>query len=65
MEPEKSKNPLHVFIIPDVNAAGKRKGLPVWAGHQRGYIAFQSITRRAWSLGITHLTVWALSRDNI
>ncbi len=63
---ENRQKPLHVFIIPDGNRRwAKDKGLAPWEGHKKGYEVFESLVRKVWTLGITHLTVWGLSRDNL
>lgn len=59
-------SPFHVFIVPDGNRRwAKKNGFFPWQGHQRGYIVFKDILEKAWELRITHLTFWALSRENI
>lgn len=56
----------HIFIVPDGNRRwAKKNGLYPWQGHQHGYTAFKNILESAWSCGVTHLTFWALSRENI
>ena len=60
------KKPLHVFIIPDGNRRwAKGKGLAPWEGHKKGQEVFRSIVKEIWLLGVTHLTVWGLSKDNL
>lgn len=59
-------SPFHVFIVPDGNRRwAKKNGFFPWQGHQHGYTAFKNILERAWNLDATHLTFWALSRENI
>ncbi len=62
---QEEKKPFHVFIIPDGNRRwAENQGLVKWAGHQKGQEVFRSIIREIWLLGVTHLTVWGLSKDN-
>lgn len=59
-------SPFHVFIVPDGNRRwAKKNGFFPWQGHQYGYAVFKNILEKAWELRITHLTFWALSRENI
>ena len=60
------KKPLHIFIIPDGNRRwAKENGLTLPSeGHFKGQEVFRSIIREIWQFGVTHLTIWGLSRDN-
>ncbi|MBD3300336.1 MAG: di-trans,poly-cis-decaprenylcistransferase [Candidatus Moranbacteria bacterium] len=60
------KNILHVAIIPDGNRRWARsKGLKPWEGHEAGAKNLENILEFAKELGITHLTFWGSSRDNL
>ena len=57
--------PAHVAIIPDGNRRwARRRGLPVWMGHFRGYMVMRRVLDWLWELGVKHVTVYALSREN-
>ncbi len=57
--------PHHVAIIPDGNRRWARKrGLPTFEGHRRGFDALVGISREARKLGIKILTIWGFSTDN-
>ena len=57
--------PRHVAIIPDGNRRwARRRGLPAWAGHYRGYLVMRRTLDRLWDLGVEHITIYALSREN-
>ena len=56
----------HVALIPDGNRRWARaRGLKPWVGHQYGIESFKKILTEALKLGVTHLTVWGASRDNV
>lgn len=62
---EQSKLPLHIGIIMDGNGRwAKKKGLPRFAGHNAGAIAFYKIVKYCSEIGIKHLTVYAFSTEN-
>lgn len=61
------KETLHVFIIPDGNRRwAKENGciLPS-EGHLAGKKTLREIVNEIWQFGVTHLTIWGLSRDNL
>jgi len=56
----------HVAIIPDGNRRwAKDRGLPAWKGHYEGSKRTEEIVRGGIALGITHLTVWGGSYNNL
>ncbi len=60
------QNPKHVAIIPDGNRRWAReRGLAAWNGHEQGARQWQSILRAALGEGITHVTAWMCSMDNL
>jgi undecaprenyl diphosphate synthase len=59
------QRPVHVAIITDGNGRwAKARGLPVGAGHRAGAENVRARLRDAVELGITELTVYALSTEN-
>lgn len=64
---EEIKNiPIHVAVIPDGNRRwAKKRGLPVWVGHQKGAISFEKVFNKALELKIPYLTFWGGSWDNL
>src|SRR5262249_11695941 len=59
------ERPVHVAIITDGNGRwAKARGLPVAAGHRAGAENVRARLRDAVELGITELTVYALSTEN-
>ncbi|MEX1052523.1 MAG: polyprenyl diphosphate synthase [Patescibacteria group bacterium] len=57
--------PKHIAIIPDGNRRwAKKKGLPTFEGHRRGFEIMRTVGRRVRELGIKILTVWAFSTEN-
>jgi undecaprenyl diphosphate synthase len=57
--------PLHVAIIMDGNGRwAESHGLPRGAGHRAGAIAVHRVVRASVPLGVTTLTLFALSADN-
>jgi undecaprenyl diphosphate synthase len=60
-----STAPLHVAIIMDGNGRwAQSHGLPRGAGHRAGAIAVHRVVRASVPLGVTTLTLFALSADN-
>lgn len=56
----------HVAIIPDGNRRwAKEKGLSPWKGHYEGAKRIEEIVRYGKDLGITHLTIWGGSYNNL
>lgn len=56
----------HVAIIPDGNRRwAKNKGLSGWQGHYEGFKRVEEIVRGGLELGITHLTIWGGSYNNL
>lgn len=56
---------MHLFVIPDGNRRWERaRNLPMGSGHVAGYEVLKSVLSDVWDLGVSHLTFWALSRDN-
>ncbi|MFP4660975.1 MAG: isoprenyl transferase [Halanaerobiales bacterium] len=59
------KIPSHIAIIMDGNGRwAMKKGLPRRKGHIAGVDAFDSVLRRAGTLGVSCLTVYAFSTEN-
>ncbi len=55
----------HVALIMDGNRRWARKrNLPAFAGHQKGYQQIEKIVTRAQDLGIRYITFWAFSTEN-
>lgn len=60
-----SNIPLHVAIIPDGNRRwAKKRGLPVFEGHRRGFDRAFEIVKKAREVNIKILTLWAFSTEN-
>ncbi len=58
--------PQHVAIIPDGNRRwAKEKGKKPWDGHEVAAGNLEEISRRARDRGITHLTMWGSSLENL
>lgn len=58
--------PFHVAIVPDGNRRwAKQKGLKPWEGHEEGAKMIEKISQEALKLGITHITFWGSSVDNL
>lgn len=56
----------HLAIIPDGNRRwAKQQGLLPWEGHRVGAAKFQTIARVVFKSGISFLTLWAASEDNL
>ena len=57
--------PRHIGIIPDGNRRWARlRGWDVFFGHERGYERMREVLDWIWDLGITHVTVYAMSTEN-
>ena len=57
--------PRHVAIIMDGNGRwAKARGLPRFAGHQRGAKAVRAVVEACTELGISNLTLYAFSSEN-
>jgi len=55
----------HVALIMDGNRRwAKKKNLPAFAGHKKGYEMIENIVERAQEHGIEYLTFWAFSTEN-
>ncbi len=60
-----SRLPVHVAFIPDGNRRwARRRGLPPWEGHSRGYQVAKGVLNRLWELGVRYVTFYGLSREN-
>ena len=58
--------PFHVAIIPDGNRRWARsQGLHPWEGHSAGAANTEKLIKKAYSLGVTHLSFWGSSIDNL
>ncbi len=59
--------PNHVAIIPDGNRrwATTHKKEVIWGGHEQGALQFEQVMRAAFKAGVTYLTIWAASEDNL
>lgn len=58
--------PRHVAIIPDGNRRWARaRGLQPWDGHEEGAKRIEEIARKAKEIGITHISFWGSSVDNM
>ena len=57
--------PQHVAIIMDGNGRwAKARGLPRFAGHQRGARAVRAVVEGCREMGVAHLTLFAFSSEN-
>jgi undecaprenyl diphosphate synthase len=57
--------PSHIGIVMDGNGRWAReRGLPRLSGHNAGMLAMKEIVKRASSLGVKYLTVYAFSTEN-
>lgn len=62
---DKSRIPKHIAVIMDGNGRWAVKhGLPRLSGHNAGMKAMKEIVKKASSIGIKHLTVYAFSTEN-
>lgn len=60
------KHTEHVAIIPDGNRRwAKEKSLHPWKGHYEGMQRIEEIVKNGKKLGITHLTIWGGSYNNL
>ncbi len=60
------KIPKHIAIIPDGNRRwAKSRVMNPWEGHREGVKRFWEIADQAYELGVTHLSIWAGSYDNL
>jgi undecaprenyl diphosphate synthase len=58
--------PNHIAIIPDGNRRwAKAHRLNPWEGHQEGVKRFWDVADAAYSEGVSHLSIWAGSYDNL
>lgn len=58
--------PTHIAIIPDGNRRwAKKRGLPSFMGHREGAKTTKTILKHALDTGITHLTFWGASINNV
>jgi undecaprenyl diphosphate synthase len=58
--------PRHVVIIPDGNRRwATEHGLEPWEGHEAGAQTTEKIIRTAHSMGITEVSIWGSSMDNL
>src|SRR5580698_3928222 len=58
--------PQHIAIIPDGNRRwAKKRGLPSREGHRQGVRQFHVIMDEAFRRGVSCLTFWAASEDNL
>jgi undecaprenyl diphosphate synthase len=58
--------PKHIAIIPDGNRRwAKAQNLNPWDGHTEGVKRFWEIGDVAYKAGVTHLTFWGASYDNL
>ncbi|MDD4377149.1 MAG: isoprenyl transferase [Eubacteriales bacterium] len=62
---DKTKIPVHVAIIMDGNGRwAEKRFLPKIAGHNAGMQAMKEIVKKASTIGIKYLTVYAFSTEN-
>lgn len=55
----------HIALIMDGNRRwAKKKNLPAFAGHRKGYTQIEKIVTHAQGLGISYITFWAFSTEN-
>jgi undecaprenyl diphosphate synthase len=58
--------PRHIAIIPDGNRRwAKQQGLKVFFGHKAGAQTTENILKEAMRLGVSYLTFWGCSVDNL
>ncbi len=56
----------HIAVIPDGNRRwARKKGLPLWIGHQVGAKNLEKILKKALELKIPYFTFWGASWDNL
>lgn len=57
--------PKHPVIIPDGNRRwARKKGLPVWRGHQKGMQRTKELLKELRDLGVQYCTWWGFSTEN-
>ncbi|TAK95221.1 di-trans,poly-cis-decaprenylcistransferase [Patescibacteria group bacterium] len=62
----KDNLPIHVAIIPDGNRRwASARGMQPWEGHEEGAKITERLVRKALDLGVTHLSFWGSSLDNL
>jgi undecaprenyl diphosphate synthase len=65
MDLDPDRIPAHVAIVMDGNGRwAAKRGLPRLSGHNAGMIAMKEIVKRASTLGVRRLTVYAFSTEN-
>lgn len=58
--------PHHIAIIPDGNRRwAKAQGLDPWKGHEEGSKRFEDVSEAAFQEGVSYVTFWAASEDNL
>lgn len=58
--------PNHIAIIPDGNRRWAReRNLEPWEGHEAGAQNTENLMREALKLGITHISIWGSSLENL
>ena len=58
--------PKHLALIPDGNRRwAKRKGLPPWKGHEKGYKVFKNFLNWCLELNISQISFYTLSTENL
>ncbi len=58
--------PQHIALIMDGNRRwAKKEGLDKFEGHKKGINNIETIVQAASDLGVKHVTVWALSTENL
>ncbi|PID52365.1 MAG: di-trans,poly-cis-decaprenylcistransferase [Candidatus Moraniibacteriota bacterium] len=63
---ENEKNPKHVAIIPDGNRRwAHERGLDPWDGHEVGAQMIEKIAKKARNMGITCISFWGSSVENM
>lgn len=56
----------HVAFIPDGNRRWAKKHLfESWKGHEKGVARFEELMRFVFESGVTYVTFWAASEDNL
>lgn len=59
-------SPVHLAIIPDGNRRWERElGLPLGEGHRVGALVCERIAQAVFKRGIRHLSIWAISEENV
>jgi undecaprenyl diphosphate synthase len=66
MQKEANSIPFHVAIIPDGNRRwAKDRGLKPWDGHEEGARNFEKLINYSLDYGISVLSIWGSSMDNL